>query len=264
MQKFSQSYFVTGRDMDLNYRMVPMSALAYYEDCFARYAASKFLAAFDIKDRGLYWIISEIDIRFDGNLPFWSEGFRVDLWISEKSKIKIYCDFTMSYGSRVFARGNCCWVVLDKNRRRPASTDLLDGKMEVLEELAIGEHRKFEWQESENLLNSITHKVDMGDIDFNRHMNNQTYLNLAVECHCATFGFDNVIRGIKVRFMQECFIGDELVCKEFGLGDNVCSYKLEKGGSPVCQVILEWEKLNPHSPIEEFPLEIRNKNLPKT
>ena len=259
MQKFSQSYLVTGRDMDLNYRMVPMSALAYYEDCFARYATSKFLAAFDIKDRGLYWIISEIDIRFEDELPFWSESFDVDLWISEKSRIKLYSDFTMSYGGKVFARGNCCWVVLDKNRRRPASTELLDGKMDVVDELVLGEHRKFEWRESENLLNTLSHKVDMGDIDFNRHMNNQTYLNLAVECHSATFGFENVIRGIKVRFMQECFIGDTVTCKEYGLGDNVCSYKLEKDGSPVCQVILEWEKLEKKLAIEEFPLAVRDR-----
>ena len=68
MPKFNQSYFVTGHDIDLNYRMVPMSALAYFEDCFARYAASKYLAAFDIAGQGLYWVISEIDIRFEGDL----------------------------------------------------------------------------------------------------------------------------------------------------------------------------------------------------
>ena len=140
MPKFNQSYFVTGHDIDLNYRMVPMSALAYFEDCFARYAASKYLAAFDIAGQGLYWVISEIDIRFEGDLPFWSESFQVDLWISEKSKIKIFCDFTMSYRGKVFARGNSCWLVLDKNRKRPAATTLLDGKMDVVWHQAITVH----------------------------------------------------------------------------------------------------------------------------
>ena len=231
MQKFSQSYYVTGHDMDLSYRMVPMSALAYFEDCFARYAASKFLAAFDIVDRGLYWIISEIDIRFEGDLPFWSESFQVNLWISEKSRIKIFCDFTMSYRGRVFARGNSCWVVMDKNRHRPYSTALLDGKMDVIEELAVGPHEKFGWNDSGNVLHTLTHQVNMGDIDFNRHVNNRTYLNLA---------------------------GDTLVCTEYGLGDNVCSYKLEKGDATVCNIILEWEALGEkQTAIEEYPLAVR-------
>lgn len=258
MQKFSQSYYVTGHDMDLSYRMVPMSALAYFEDCFARYAASKFLAAFDIVDRGLYWIISEIDIRFEGDLPFWSESFQVDLWISEKSRIKIFCDFTMSYRGKVFARGNSCWVVMDKNRHRPYSTALLDGKMDVIEELAVGPHEKFGWNDSGNVLHTLAHQVNMGDIDFNRHVNNRTYLNLAVACHSETFGFDNTIKSIKVRFMQECFMGDTLVCTEYGLGDNVCSYKLEKGDATVCNIILEWEALGEkQTAIEEYPLAVR-------
>lgn len=258
MQKFSQSYYVTGHDMDLSYRMVPMSALAYFEDCFARYAASKFLAAFDIVDRGLYWIISEIDIRFEGDLPFWSESFQVDLWISEKSRIKIFCDFTMSYRGKVFARGNSCWVVMDKNRHRPYSTALLDGKMDVIEELAVGPHEKFGWNDSGNVLHTLTHQVNMGDIDFNRHVNNRTYLNLAVACHSETFGLDNTIKSIKVRFMQECFMGDTLVCTEYGLGDNVCSYKLEKGDATVCNIILEWEALGEkQTAIEEYPLAVR-------
>ena len=259
MLKFSQSYFVTGHDIDLNYRMFPMSALGYFEDCFARYAASKYLAAFDVVDKGLYWVISEIDFRFEGEQPFWSESFQVDLWISEKSKIKIFCDFTMSYHGKVFAKGNSCWLVLDKNRKRPAATTLLDGKMEVVDELIIGEHGKFEWRESGDVLHSLTHQVNMGDIDFNRHVNNRTYLNLAVACHAETFGYENTIRSIKVRFGQECFMGDTLVCTEYGLGENTCSYKLEKDGSTVCNVIIEWEKLEKKTPIEEYPLAVREK-----
>ena len=135
MQKFLQRYFVTGRDMDLDYRLLPMSALAYYEDAFARFLGSKFLAAFDIRAQGLYWVISEIDMKIDGELPPWSESFDVELWISEKSRIKIYCDFAMSYGGKIFARGNCCWIVLDKNRKRPTDTRQSFSKVERARQL---------------------------------------------------------------------------------------------------------------------------------
>lgn len=257
MQKFSHSYMVAGRDMDLDYRMLPMAALAYYEDSFARYLGSRFLAAFDIRAQGLYWIISEIDMRIDGELPPWSESFDVELWISEKSRIKIYCDFTMSYGGRVFARGNCCWIVLDKNRKRPADTRILDGKVDIIEELAAGEHRKFEWQASEKLMNTLEHRVGMNDIDFNRHMNNRTYLDLAVACHMESSGFEDAVRRIRVKFMQECFVGDVLKCHEYGLEDNCFGYSLERDGSPVCQVILEFEKRASREPIEGMPLALR-------
>ena len=164
----------------------------------------------------------------------------------------------MSYRGKVFARGNSCWLVLDKNRKRPAATTLLDGKMDVVEELAIGEHGKFEWKDSGEVLHSITHQVNMGDIDFNHHVNNRTYLNLAVACHAETFGYENIIKAIKVRFGQECFMGETLACTEYGLGGNVCRYKLEKGDSAVCNVVLEWEQLEKKAPIEEYPLSLRD------
>ena len=60
-----------------------------------------------------------------------------------------------------------------------------------------------------------------------------------------------------MKFMQECFVGDVLICREYGLDENCCGYNLERDGSPVCQVILEFGKRTPREPIEGMPLALR-------
>ena len=70
-------------------------------------------------------------------------------------------------------------------------------------------------------------------------------------------GFEDAVRRIRVKFMQECFVGDVLKCHEYGLEDNCFGYSLERDGSPVCQVILEFEKRVPREPIEGMPLALR-------
>ena len=48
MNKYSQKYIVTNDCMDLNYTLRPISAIMYFQDCFARYMTTKNLAAFDV------------------------------------------------------------------------------------------------------------------------------------------------------------------------------------------------------------------------
>ena len=90
MDKYCQKYIITNDCMDINYRLTPISAIMYFQDCFARYMTLNNLAAFDIVDDNLYWIVSEFNIEFCSELPFWSEEIEVSAWVSEITKLKIF------------------------------------------------------------------------------------------------------------------------------------------------------------------------------
>lgn len=254
MPKFSSIYTVVNHDMGRNYRMSPLAAVSFFEDVFAKSMTQKYLAAFDVVDQNLYWIITEFEIQFVDILPFWSEQVQVDIWVSERSRIKIYSDFTMSHRGKVFAKGSACWLIMDAVKKRPSSTEILEGKIETVNELALGEHKKFTWMESENVTSVVEHPITLSDIDFNNHVNNKVYLRVAMEPRVRAFGDGYAVKSINVRYFQECYLDETLVCKEYQIEENKYSYKLEKNGADVCNVIVEWQEQVDNALIKDYPL----------
>ena len=72
MDKYKQKYNVILDNMDLyRYRLRPISAIMYLQDAFARYTATKKMAAYDLFATNQYWIVTEFNIDFINDLPFW-------------------------------------------------------------------------------------------------------------------------------------------------------------------------------------------------
>ena len=105
MKKYSHSYSVILDNMDMTeYRLRPISAIMYLQDAFARFTATKNMAAYDMFPKNIYWVVGEFNIDFSDKLPFWSEEITVEIWVSELSKLKIYTDFNISSNGNLFAK----------------------------------------------------------------------------------------------------------------------------------------------------------------
>ena len=107
------------------------------------------------------------------------EEIKVEVWISEISKLKIFTDFKLYHKENIFAKGNGCWFILNQDTKRPVSTDTVKEYIPLCNEFALGEHKKFTVTESKEKLNEITYKTNLSDIDFNSHVNNKSYINIA-------------------------------------------------------------------------------------
>ena len=167
MQKYSHTYNVILDNMDLfQYRLRPISAIMYLQDAFARYTATKEMAAYDLFKTNQYWIVTEFNIDFIDYLPYWSEEIKVEIWISEISKLKIYTDFNIYSNDKIFAKGNGLWFIIDKETKRPAKTDIIAERFEICSELAIGEHKKFTLPTLKEKYNEIINKNNLSDLDF--------------------------------------------------------------------------------------------------
>ena len=77
MNKYTKTYNVILDNMDLfEYRLRPISAIMYLQDAFARYTATKKMAAYDLFATNQIWIVAEFHVEFVQDLPFWSEEDR--------------------------------------------------------------------------------------------------------------------------------------------------------------------------------------------
>ena len=259
MIKYSQTYFVTNADMDKDYRLKPMSAIMYFQDCFAQFLTTKQLAAFDLVDKNIIWVVTEFQFEFTDELPFWSEQITVEVWMSEITKLKMYADFSISHNGKIFAKGTSCWLILDAISHRPVNTDIIASKLNVVKEYMLGEHKKLNWSETKEKIKNIKYTTNLGDIDFNNHVNNKSYLRLAESAADDEFKKSHFLKNITVKFIQESFLNDTLNCNAYKTNEkNRFLHKIEKNGNPVCLIESEWNKKTKTNLIKDYKLNIRN------
>ena len=259
MQKYSKKYNVILDNMDLaKYRLRPISAIMYLQDSFARYCATKKLAAYDLFATNQYWIVTEFNIDFVDDLPFWSEEIEVKIWISEISKIKIYTDYEILFKDKVFAKGNALWFVIDKESKRPVKTDIVSERFEICSELTLGEHCKFVMPESREKIGEIDHTNNLSDLDFNNHVNNKSYINIAEMTVEPEFKQSHVLKHLSIRFNKETFLNDKLICSTYKTDiENQYTHIVEKDGVSVCDISTLWEEKSEKTTIVEYELDVK-------
>ena len=258
--KYVKTYNVILDNMDLyNYELRPISAIMYLQDAFARYCATKKVAAYDLFPKNMYWIVTEFNIEFIDKLPFWSEEIEIKIWISELSKLKIYTDYEITYKDKPFAKGNALWFLIDTNTKRPVKTDIISERFEVSPVLVLGEHKKFSLPETTEKYNEITHKINFSDLDFNKHVNNKSYINLAEMTAPEEFRKTRVLKNLHIRFNKETFLDDILTCTtnrtEFA---DTYTHIVEKDGVSVCDIVTTWKERNNKINILDYNLDVKN------
>ena len=263
MDKYTKTYNVILDNMDLfEYRLRPISAIMYLQDAFARYCATKRVAAYDLFPENMYWVVTEFNIEFIDKLPFWSEEIEIKIWISELSKLKIYTDYEITHHGEPFAKGNALWFLIDTNTKRPVKTDIISERFEICPELVLGEHKKFSLPETTEKYNEITHTINLSDLDFNKHVNNKSYINIAEMSASVEFRKNNTVKQLSIRFNRETFLGDILTCVTYGTNNaKTFVHKIEKDGIPVCDIATTWEGVNVRNTkthIVDYNLDVKN------
>lgn len=260
MNQYTKTYNVILDNMDLfEYRLRPISAIMYLQDAFARYTATKKMAAYDLFATNQIWIVTEFNIDFVEDLPFWSEEIEVSIWISEITKLKVYTDYELKCKGITFAKGNALWFVIDKETKRPAKTDVVADRFDICNELVLGEHKKFILPKTREVYTKIEHKNNLSDIDFNKHVNNKSYINLAEMTAPNEFRKTKVLKSIHIRFNKETFLDDVLTCTTNRTElPNTYTHIIEKDGISVCDIVTVWDERNSKNNIVEYNLDVKN------
>ncbi|MCR5266330.1 MAG: hypothetical protein K6E29_07030 [Cyanobacteria bacterium RUI128] len=259
MKKYTKKYNVILDNMDLfEYRLRPISAIMYLQDAFARYTATKKMAAYDLFSKNQYWVVAEINMDFPEPLPFWSEEIEINVWFSEISKLKIYIDYELTHKNKPFAKGNALWFLLSRESQRPVKADEVAEKFEVCKELTLGEHKKFVLPPSTEFYSKIEHTNNLSDIDFNSHVNNKSYINLAEMTVPEEFRKTHKLRSLNIRFNKETFLGDTLICTANKTENpNQFTHTIEKDGVSVCDILTVWGERNSTDNIIDCNLDVK-------
>ena len=214
LNQYTHRYSLTAADMDTRYRMTPNAVLLYYQDCWARYMSCLHLAAFDVVKQNRIWVITEFNAWFEEQTALWSDDIDVTVWNSEVGALRLYAEFRVRRSDGVeVAHGYGCWTLLDTEAHRLAPMTPFQPQIPVLPEMTSETHKKRRFPTDGTPLQQIEHRVNPINLDFNGHVNNRTYLSIAMQSADEAFMDAHAIRCLTIHWLKETFLGDTLICR---------------------------------------------------
>jgi acyl-ACP thioesterase len=95
------------------------------------------------------------------------------------------------------------------------------------------------------LLTQIAHRVNRTDLDFNLHVNNRSYLKIAMITTSDKFIAQNRARKMIIHWQHETYLNDTLTCSLLQVGDSTYLHKLTKeDGTLAAEIYSIWEPLD--------------------
>ncbi len=244
--KYSHRYNVTSADIYKDYRISAHAILLYFQESFARYMACLRLGAFDLVKERKMWVITEMSADMAPADTFWGDDIEVTIWVSEISLLRVYADYyivNLRTGERVVS-GSSSWSLMNAETRHLEPTEAVAKKIAVVPEMMTETHRKMRFPKDGELLTRIAHKVNRTDLDFNRHVNNRSYLKIAMITSSDRFIAQNRVRKMIIHWQHETYLEETLACSLFQVGDSTYLHRLAKeDGTVAAEILSVWEPL---------------------
>lgn len=231
--------------MTVQYTLTPNAMLMYAQDCFARMMTLYRVAAFDVIKDHRMWVITEYTSDIQPTPAFWSEDIVVELWVSELTSLRIYTDFRIlrADDGRQVASGAFQMNILNTESHRLEPTDFLQGRFAVVPELMTPSHKKQHFPKCEVTVAEMEHTVSRLDVDFNGHMGNRSYVDIAL----LTVPDDRLrsqrLAQMTVHWLRESHLGDRLHCRTCridGDPDSLLHTIANDDGATVCEMLSRW------------------------
>ena len=218
--KYTREYKIKLCDMGLDFRAKQKSILGYFQECFAEWCLVHKMTGYHLAQKGLMWVITNINMENLGEMPFWSEDIRVEVWFSEVKKLRAYLEFRIFCGNRPVAQGDSCWMVLEQQTRRPVAIDKIVENCGIENEKNFLLRKRLDNDAKGELVNEVTFKATYSDLDYNGHVNNLSYLMWGVESLPENFRNSHKVKNCSLVFHRECFLNDEIQTQMYRDGDN--------------------------------------------
>ena len=255
--KYSHRYTIVCTDMNKDYRLSPAAVLLYFQESYARYMGCLNLAAFDIVKERKMWIITEMSAELSPVDTFWGNDIEVTIWVSEITALRVYADYRITNvdtGLEI-ARGTSCWNLMNADTRKLEPTDSVALKIPVVPEMMTASHKKVRFPHSDMVLKQVEHRVNQLDLDFNGHVNNRSYISIAMLTIPDEFIVAHRTSRFVIHWLRESYFGENLRCTLCKTADNNYIHQITKeDGSVAAEILSIWEPITSKVDVSEVAM----------
>lgn len=246
MQKYHHTYTVTCQDMNKDYRLSPQAVLLYFQESYARFMGCLNMAAFDLAKERRMWIITAMSAEMMPVDTFWGDDIVVTIWVSEITPLRVYADYHVTNADTgvMIAKGTSCWNLMNADTRKLDDTAIVAPRITVVPELMLTTHKKVHFPKEGEVLKQVNHTVNQLDLDFNGHVNNRSYVNIAMLTVPDEFIVTHRTQSFTVHWLRETYLGETLTCTLYRIPDGAYMHKLTRtDGTVAAEILSIWEPL---------------------
>lgn len=236
---------VRAYDIDFKNKLKVSSIFNYMQDIASTHADNLNVGYRQLLEKELFWVLSWVKLEFN-NLPQFEDKFKIKTWPKGRYKLYALRDFLLFDNSGgVFCRIASAWLLINAKSKR--ITDLKNLSIE------------FPYQPDEHALTDLpakipvvktggiafSKKINYSDIDINRHVNNEKYIEYILDCYPNEFHERNRMKSMTVSFISETKFNDEI---QIGLNTSLSANGLHyleginKGAERLAfQSLIEWD-----------------------
>ena len=190
-------------------RMSVPAMLDMFQDMAGVHAGSVGMGAFDLEDKGLFWIVSKTRIRINSR-PLVMSMLEAVTWIQPAERVSCERDWAIYEDGEQVAYVRSMWAALRREDFRPARlTEVYpdaDYTMDPPDDTPFRRmSRKFEGAETLG-----EYRIRSVDIDRGGHMNNVNYVRAMLGCFSCAEITGMEIRELDMQFLQQCYEGDTI------------------------------------------------------
>jgi acyl-ACP thioesterase len=186
------------------------SLMQCIQEAAVRHAASLGWGYYDMRQKGLYWVLTNITIEIS-SLPQWNKNLVIRTWPSGFNRMFATRQFagTDNDGNELFCAASE-WMILDREKSRPQNIKELSLGIPVVHE-RVFENPPRRLKPDGNWVKCAIKEVPFSSMDMNGHVNNTEYIRWAFAAiRKADITVDS-LSTIQVTFLSEVFENDRIV-----------------------------------------------------
>lgn len=215
---YSEQFIINFKDIDKGRYLKDEGILEIFENIATHHSDAVGFGVNDYASSNVAWIILEWEIKVLKR-PKYGELLNVNTWgrtsQSKLSKAFTYRDFEMyDQDNNLLVIGSSKWALLNVKERKPIIiTDEIMEKYNPIEKSVFNETQiaKIKAPEEYDLI--YNYQVLRKDVDFNNHMHNLYYLDLAYETLPEEVYLKRPFNEIRISYKKEITLNEKLICK---------------------------------------------------
>jgi medium-chain acyl-[acyl-carrier-protein] hydrolase len=206
---YRKEYTVHTYETDAQGLARPVALLNYLQDSAGYHAGRLGLSVVDLFKRNMTWVLSRYHVLIH-RYPALGARLEVVTWPSGKHGYFALRDFEASDSGGPVLSATSSWMVIGLEKKQAVKVDDVVGPAYAVEKRALDDPfvslPVLSARESE-----VRFRVEMGHLDWNRHVNNAVYVQWALEGVPQGVLLNRRPMEIEVSYRAEAFYGDEVL-----------------------------------------------------
>jgi acyl-ACP thioesterase len=197
----------------------------------------------DITKDNVAWVLSRISIEMT-EYPGHDEDLTVETWVENVTRFFTQrCFCFINKDNKIIGYARTIWAAIDVKTRRPSDIPAwrpnLADYVETEKECPIEKLAKI--PPVEGVEASMGYSVRYSDIDINKHINSNKYIEHIINVFPLEFFREKRIRKLEVVYLLEGVYGDKIKLYKQAVSENEFLIDTKRGEESICRARIVWE-----------------------